>query len=757
MKENGTLIDILRNASVNFSDRGISFCGAEKKRITYNELNARAIVMARTLKEWEISKGDHVFICIDDLVKFTDLFWGSVYAGAVIELVPFGSDKLADSIQGKNLITESETKILISDRMSFSDSEWVADIRIINADALIYEAEKFLNSEKCTNEKEIVNERNQKAVAFALYTSGTEGKSKRIEFDNAQVVSAVQRINSLVGRFGGDITANILPLFHVIGFFMFYVAPVQLGIEQIQIPYREFISDPKLLFEVLKKNSVTDIDGMNYVLRTFVEMSVTDEEKKSLERVKNILLCGEVMDVSLIDKVQRKYNTNAIRTFYGMTECLSCVTKPKGVMISQQGAVNTVQDLVSRYEMTSMDKFMIVSSFSFDLSVFDIFGSVYAGGSLYVSEGAKNIYGLRKICKNEGITIWNSVPTIWKLVLDGIRKGEQLPNMRIVLISGDKIPQELFTSNKNICPNSRFISLGGATEASIWSILYEVEELKNEFRGRIPYGYPMKNQTIYVLDEKLKNCYPEVEGEICIGGIGIALGYKGDGEQTKKHFIEHPKYGRIYRTGDLGMYRREGYVDILGRIDNQVKVNGFRIELDEIEGCIRKIEGIKDVAVVLLNNHNRKQIAAFVVTDETDFNQEKANEAVNSSLPEYMVPKTYQVLKEIPLTANRKVDRKKLMNFKLTDTVSRTLIPPKTEYERKLFNICKENLDQNIPIDVTKSFFEMEVDSVQLLTLMEKVNAEFGTNLSVQEFLSHTSIRKLALLFEDREGDEDDD
>lgn len=326
MKENKFLINVLKNASENFTNRSISFYGSKKSRITYGEIYRRAEAMAVILKDEGISQGDHIFICIDDMIKFTDIFWGAVYAGIVIELVPFDSDALANSVQGENLITESQVKILISDKADFSCSEWLNNINILSADTLICKIDNLLKSETWPKKKENINEFHEMDVAFALYTSGTKGKPKRIEFNNIQVVSSMERINSLIGRVDENVTLNILPLFHVIGFFMFYVAPVQLGIDQIQIPYKEFVSNPKLLFEVLKDRIVSDIDGMNYVLRTLSEIPVTDEEKMSLGRVKNILLCGEVMDVSLIDRVQKKYNTTAIRTFYGMTECLSCVT-----------------------------------------------------------------------------------------------------------------------------------------------------------------------------------------------------------------------------------------------------------------------------------------------------------------------------------------------------------------------------------------------------------------------------------------------
>ena len=209
------------------------------------------------------------------------------------------------------------------------------------------------------------------------------------------------------------------------------------------------------------------------------------------------------------------------------------------------------------------------------------------------------------------------------------------------------------------------------------------------------------------------------------------------------------------------MFRREGYVDILGRMDKQVKVNGYRIELEEIEGCIKKYADVQDAVVVLQELSGRKQISAFVTLPEgrEEFDSESLDRVIRDTLPEYMAPGNYYVLGELPLTLNKKIDRKLLeqyMPHKKEDSLEERMLP-ETPIEQRLYDLCKKALPENTGIDVSKSFFAMEVDSVRILELMQKVNLEFCTNLSVQDFLGHTTIWKLAKLLEVREGDAEDD
>ncbi|TPQ17731.1 AMP-binding protein, partial [Streptomyces sporangiiformans] len=176
-------------------------------------------------------------------------------------------------------------------------------------------------------------------------------------------------------------------------------------------------------------------------------------------------------------------------------------------------------------------------------------------------------------------------------------------DLRLVMLSGDWIPLSLPDRIRDVAPHGQVISLGGATEASIWSIWHPVGELDPAWPS-IPYGRPLANQTFHVLDAELCPVPTWVPGELFIGGVGVARGYWGDPGKTAERFLSHPVTGeRLYRTGDLGRYHPDGTIEFLGRNDHQVKINGYRIELGEIEAKLTTHPGVKDAVVTAANNH----------------------------------------------------------------------------------------------------------------------------------------------------------
>uniref|UniRef100_UPI0030EE9682 amino acid adenylation domain-containing protein n=1 Tax=Ascidiimonas meishanensis TaxID=3128903 RepID=UPI0030EE9682 len=296
---------------------------------------------------------------------------------------------------------------------------------------------------------------------------------------------------------------------------------------------------------------------------------------------------------------------------------------PKGVMIDHTGAVNTIQDINEKFAVNSTDKVFGISALNFDLSVYDIFGTLAAGATLVIPNEVERRdpeAWLRWIHK-EQITIWNSVPALVSLLAEeAVNKNiGNLPSLRLVMMSGDWIPLALPEKLKKLNPAADIISLGGATEVSIWSIYYPIKKIALDWVS-IPYGYPLKNQTCYVLNTALEPCPYHVIGDIYIGGIGVAMGYFKDLEKTNASFIVHPKTGeRLYRTGDLGRFKPEGFIEFMGRADNQVKINGYRIELGEIETHLQQHPEIKDCTVVALQNEgSNSYLHAFTVENYYD-------------------------------------------------------------------------------------------------------------------------------------------
>jgi yersiniabactin nonribosomal peptide synthetase len=290
--------------------------------------------------------------------------------------------------------------------------------------------------------------------------------------------------------------------------------------------------------------------------------------------------------------------------------------KPKGVVIEHGAVVNTILDINKRFSVREGDNILGISSLCFDLSVYDVFGALLSGAGLVMLDRQENIIGMKQALQLHKITLWNTVPAIMELLMEELDETYINNTLRCVLLSGDWIPLELPNKMKKKFPKAQVISLGGATEGSIWSIYYPIETMEKTWKS-IPYGYPLANQRMYIMNYNKEICPLGVMGEICIGGSGVAREYQNDEEKTSTQFVVHEKYGRLYHTGDYGVFTKDGYIVFLGRKDSQVKIRGFRVELGEIENCIRQCKNVKDaVANVVVNSIGAKQLLAYTLPVE---------------------------------------------------------------------------------------------------------------------------------------------
>ncbi|WP_207004795.1 non-ribosomal peptide synthetase, partial [Trinickia mobilis] len=287
---------------------------------------------------------------------------------------------------------------------------------------------------------------------------------------------------------------------------------------------------------------------------------------------------------------------------------------PKGVVISHRGALNTCADLNRRYGVGPADRVLAISALHFDLSVYDIFGLLSAGGALVLLDESRrrDPSAWCRLIERHGITLWNSVPALFDMLLtyaEGFALGAPSA-LRAAMLSGDWIGLDLPARYRAFRPDGAFIAMGGATEASIWSNVCDVAEVPREWRS-IPYGHPLANQRYRVVDEQGRDCPDWVPGELWIGGAGVALGYFNDAARTAQQFVAAAGE-RWYRTGDLGCYWPGGTLEFLGRRDKQVKIGGYRIELGEIDAALARLDGIKS-GIALAYGEREKSLAAFVV------------------------------------------------------------------------------------------------------------------------------------------------
>ncbi|WP_053618397.1 non-ribosomal peptide synthetase, partial [Nocardiopsis sp. NRRL B-16309] len=346
--------------------------------------------------------------------------------------------------------------------------------------------------------------------------------------------------------------------------------------------------------------------------------------------------------------------------------------RPKGVAIEHRAARTTIDDLIDRFPVGPDDRMLALSAFSFDLSVHDVFGVMGTGAALVLPDAARQRdpgHWLELMARHR-VTLWNTAPALMEMLveyaeIDPDLARTALADLRLVFLSADWIPVTLPDRLRALAPNARVVSLGGATEGSIWSICYPVEEVDPEWPS-IPYGRALRGQSFHIIDAATGAPSPVgVPGELFIGGDGLARGYIGDPAQTAERFIDHPVLGRLYHTGDMGRWRTDGNIEFLGRLDRQVKIRGHRIELGEVESALDRVPGVRQaVAMSMRGPDDRPRLVAFLIESETSPapEDERLIGLLRERVPDYMVPSRIVRMARFPVTNNGKIDYKALEN-----------------------------------------------------------------------------------------------
>lgn len=412
---------------------------------------------------------------------------------------------------------------------------------------------------------------------------------------------------------------------------------------------------------------------------------------------------------------------------------------PKGVAITNQSAVNTIRDVNRRLRIGPEDRILALSQLNFDLSVYDVFGMLAGGGTIIMpsSQEALDPSHWRDLVQLHGVTVWNSVPALFSMYTGHLQEEGLLDeDIRAVLLSGDWIPVDVAVRIEESFRDCRAYGLGGATEASIWSNWYEISVADAELVS-IPYGKPLANQRMYILDSSLENRPDLVPGDLYIAGRGLAQGYWNDPHKTSRAFIHHPRSGeRLYRTGDQAMYGRDGNIVFLGRSDGQVKVNGYRIELGEIESVALGLPGVRDCVATVTDG---VILLYAVVTDKT--REALVSQHLAEFLPDYMQPRRVVLRDELPRTWNGKIDRNRLG----LESFDRRVTPaaPRNDRERRVLEMWARILDEK-EIGIDDDFFQLGGDSLAAVHLVNSIRREMSVEVSLQDVFTAPTIRSLA-------------
>lgn len=424
---------------------------------------------------------------------------------------------------------------------------------------------------------------------------------------------------------------------------------------------------------------------------------------------------------------------------------------PKGVMIEHRSAVNLIEWVNGRFTVGSEDVLLCVTSICFDLSVYDIFGTLARGGRVVLADrdDLHDHQTLSRLMVDERVTFWDSVPsTMAHLVtmLEEEHPAFQQTDLRLVFLSGDWIPVDLPQRIRRFFPRACVISLGGATEATVWSNYYPVEGV-SPLQSSIPYGVPINNSSFYILDDDLHPVPRGVAGELYIGGVGVARGYMNDAQKTAQSFVRDPFVadpdGRMYRTGDLGRMLPSGVMEFLGRKDHQVKIRGFRVELGEIEAHLSKHPAVQQAVVVDRQDANgQKYLCAYVVCKE-EFSAAAMREHLGRSLPGYMIPSFLMQIEAIPLTTNGKIARAALPDPTGTAAAGASYVAPRNQVEERLAALWSELLGVK-PIGIHQDFFDLGGHSLLATRAVARMRAEFQVPIALKRFFESATIAEMA-------------
>jgi amino acid adenylation domain-containing protein len=437
---------------------------------------------------------------------------------------------------------------------------------------------------------------------------------------------------------------------------------------------------------------------------------------------------------------------------------------PKGVMVSHAAAANTIADINARWQIAPSDRVLGLSALSFDLSVYDIFGTLAAGAALVLPspDVERDPRAWLQLCDAQAITVWNSVPRLFEMFVESAAECAAPTALRLALLSGDFLPVSLARTVLERWPALQLVSLGGATEAAIWSIAHPITRVEPTWTS-IPYGKPLANQTFAVVDPDFEDCPDGVSGELLIGGLGVARGYCGDDALHATAFITRPRtQERVYRTGDFGRYLPNGEIEILGRRDGQVKINGYRIELGDVEAALERHPSVRAAAALVMTRavSETRTLRALVVAEsgcEAALDLDELAAFARTQLPAYMLPHLIRQADALPLSRNGKRDRGRLAALvaeldQRAEVASRDRQPNDTALgqaghtlERVILQVWSRVLGP-CSLHSDANFFDLGGDSLLMLRAHRLLVAELGRHVPLLELYRHPKPRLLAEL-----------
>ncbi|CCF15397.1 tyrocidine synthase 3 [Brevibacillus laterosporus GI-9] len=416
--------------------------------------------------------------------------------------------------------------------------------------------------------------------------------------------------------------------------------------------------------------------------------------------------------------------------------------KPKGVMITHQGLVNYIWWAKKVYLQGEVLDFSLYSSISFDLTVTSIYTPLITGAKIVIYKGEEKVFLIDQIVKDNKTAVMKLTPTHLKL-LDEMDLNES--KLRKLIVGGENLKSDLAKRiTEKFGGNIEIYNEYGPTETTVGCMIHQYNS-SIDTRGSVPIGVPADNVQIYVLNHKLKPVPLGSVGELYISGDGVAKGYLSKPELTSEKFISNPFVPGtlMYKTGDCARFLEDGKIEYIGRIDQQVKVRGYRIELEEIECKLLLHDFIKEALVVVKEDNDKNPyLCAYLVSTKELFSAELRKHLAHQ-LPEYMIPSKFVQLEKMPLTQNGKIDNKALPEPEGDMNTGVGYEAARNEQEEKLVRIWREVLEIE-QVGITDNFFDLGGHSLKVTKLVSKIHKQFQVELPLQEVFKSPTIKGIS-------------
>ncbi|MCI5119714.1 MAG: amino acid adenylation domain-containing protein [Candidatus Electrothrix sp. AUS4] len=418
--------------------------------------------------------------------------------------------------------------------------------------------------------------------------------------------------------------------------------------------------------------------------------------------------------------------------------------KPKGVQVPHKAVVNFLCSMSRTPGLTAKDTLLAVTTLSFDISVLELFLPLAIGGKTVIAsrQTASDGEQLRDLLHTSKATVMQATPTTWYLLMAA---GWQGARDFKILCGGELLSREMASKLNQRSQN--VWNMYGPTETTVWSTCYKISTEDS----RIPIGKPIANTQIYIVNRDNQPNPVGVAGEMLIGGAGVTCGYLNRPDLTGEKFIQNifnkeSSRHKLYKTGDLARYLPDGSIEVLGRMDNQIKLRGYRIELGEIEAVLENHPAVKQAATIVREDDpGDKRLTAYIAlnNDET-FTERELRQYLRSKLPEYMVPSIFIQIKEMPLTLNGKIDRRALPEpAQKRAYLADNFVPPETETEKNISQLWCEILKID-KVGTQDKFFDIGGNSLLSVRLIDLLEKQTGIALPIVKFYQYPTIETLA-------------